>query len=103
MSGGGAAVAGGAPATALRRQSPPRLTTGDLRQERFEAVEVLVPRELFGAGAGGARERVVVGAEGGREGAREGVDILGVVDDQGGERAVQQLGGAGAPGGHDRH
>src|SRR5207244_13219157 len=55
------------------RARPPPATagtlfaTGHLGEERLEAVEVLVPRELFGARAGGLGEGVVGGAEGVRQ------------------------------------
>src|SRR5207247_10212062 len=94
--GGVPAGGSGASATAVALSA-----TGHLAQQRFEAIQVVLPGEVLGAGAGGAREGVVFGAEGTHQRARERVQVLGAVDEQGGERAVEELGGAGAAGGGD--
>src|SRR6185436_14344710 len=90
-------------ATSVAAAASASASTPHLVEQRLEPVEMGSPRKRLRARAGGARERVVLGAE--RAGERPGqrVEVVWTLDDERRERPVQQLRGARLPARDDRN
>ena len=74
----------------------------DLSEQRLDPRDVRVPGQRLGPPPRGSREGIVLGAEGLLDGAPERVQVLGILDHERSERALEQLRRAGAPARDDR-